>query len=79
MTGSSPVGPDGLGEGGREFETLTMGDKRKQIILAKSPVLRIVNALMLIRIPDPTFHRDADPDPAQAMPKKWARLINENF
>ncbi len=30
MTGSSPVGPDGLGEGGREFETLTMGDKRKQ-------------------------------------------------
>ncbi len=31
MTGSSPVGPDGLGDGGREFETLTMGDKRKHI------------------------------------------------
>jgi hypothetical protein len=28
MTGSSPVGPDGLGEGGREFETLTIGDKK---------------------------------------------------
>jgi hypothetical protein len=57
MTGSSPVGPDGLGEGGREFETLTMGDKRKHVkkmILVESSVLRIINALMLILIPDPT-------------------------
>ncbi len=70
MTGSSPVGPDGLGDGGREFETLTMGDKRKhikQLILVESPVLWIVNALMPIRIPDPTFYFDADPDPAPVL------------
>ncbi len=36
MTGSSPVGPDGLGEGGREFETLTIGDKKKQMILVET-------------------------------------------
>ncbi len=30
--------------------------KQKQMILVESLVLRIVNALMLIRIPDPTFH-----------------------